>query len=74
MQHLLSWLMNIPNLKMLEIGLDTSIEAARLRQKYGFKTPDALHLACAVDSHADVFVTSDKELKKCREIAIEVLR
>jgi predicted nucleic acid-binding protein len=34
--------------------------AERLRQ-YGIKPLDALHLACAIDSKCDCFLTTDKE-------------
>ncbi len=41
-----------------------------LRTKYGIKTPDAIHLATAIEHKADVFVTNDRQLKKVKEIAI----
>lgn len=72
--RLYRWLLQLDNLVIVDITLAMAILAAQLRQKYGFKTPDALHLACAIASHAVVFVTSDRKLKQCREIMVEVLR
>ena len=41
-----------------------------LRTKYGVKTPDAIHLATAIEHKADVFVTNDRQLKKVKEIVM----
>jgi predicted nucleic acid-binding protein len=47
--------------------------AARIRATYPFKTPDALHLACAVEARCDVFVTNDQQLKQFTGITVEVI-
>ncbi|MGB1286970.1 MAG: type II toxin-antitoxin system VapC family toxin [Aggregatilineales bacterium] len=47
--------------------------AAELRAKYGLKTPDALHIASAIDSDCDAFLTNDKALKRVTEIRVLVL-
>lgn len=47
--------------------------ATDLRVKYGFKTPDAIHLACAIVGGADGFVTGDAALGKCSELKVEVV-
>ena len=47
--------------------------ATDLRAHYGFKTPDAIHLAAAVLSGCDVFLTNDQRLRRCTEIVVEVL-
>ncbi|MCP4417906.1 MAG: type II toxin-antitoxin system VapC family toxin [Chloroflexi bacterium] len=44
-----------------------------LRANYGFKTPDAIHLACAIIAKCDLFLTNDRQLKKQSEIAIELV-
>lgn len=38
--------------------------AARLRAQYGLKTPDAIHLAVAMNSKCDEFWTNDVRLSK----------
>ncbi len=39
------------------------IEAARIRATYGMKYPDAVHIASAIDSACDVFLTNDRKIK-----------
>ncbi len=46
--------------------------ATELRAHYGFKTPDAIHLAAAIVAGCDVFLTSDKQLCQCSEITVEL--
>ena len=47
--------------------------ACELRVKYGFKTPDAIHLATAMEFGASQFLTGDARLKKCTELQVDVL-
>ncbi|MBI1853415.1 MAG: PIN domain-containing protein [Planctomycetes bacterium] len=47
--------------------------ATEIRARYGFKTPDALHLATAVEGAADVFLTGDSNLTRCKELVVEVI-
>jgi predicted nucleic acid-binding protein len=47
--------------------------ATELRARYGFKTPDALHLAAAIVAGCDLFLTNDHRLDKCAEITVEVI-
>jgi predicted nucleic acid-binding protein len=48
------------------------IEAATdLRVRYGFRTPDAIHLGTAMVQ--DLFLTGDKALAKCQEVPVEVV-
>jgi predicted nucleic acid-binding protein len=47
--------------------------ATQLRASYGFKTPDALHLASAIVEKVDIVLTGDKDLEKCRDVPIEVI-
>jgi uncharacterized protein len=44
--------------------------AAEIRAQYGFKTPDAMHLA-AVESGCDVFLTNDHRLDRFPGIPVE---
>jgi predicted nucleic acid-binding protein len=48
-------------------------QATELRARYGFKTPDAIHLAAAIASGCDLFLTNDYRLDKCTEIKVEVV-
>jgi uncharacterized protein len=47
--------------------------ATELRARYNFKTPDALHLAAAIVSQCDVFLTNDQRLSRCQEIIVETV-
>jgi uncharacterized protein len=47
--------------------------ATGLRARYGFKTPDAIHLAAAIIGQCDCFLTNDRRLKRCTEIQVEVI-
>jgi predicted nucleic acid-binding protein len=48
--------------------------ATTIRAQYGFKTPDALHLAAAVMSGCDVFLTNDHRLDRFPDMAVEVIQ
>jgi predicted nucleic acid-binding protein len=47
--------------------------ATNIRARYGFKTPDSIHLASALVSKCDVFLTNDYPLNRFAEIAIEII-
>ena len=47
--------------------------ATALRARHGFKTPDALHLATAIEEGSDFFLTGDATLARCSELRVEVL-
>lgn len=47
--------------------------ATDIRAHYGFKTPDAIHLAAAVVSGCDVFLTNDHRLDRFSDLAVEVV-
>lgn len=47
--------------------------ATSLRAHLNLRTPDALHLAVAIVSGCDVFLTNDRSLSRCTEIRVEML-
>jgi predicted nucleic acid-binding protein len=47
--------------------------ATELRARYGFRTPDAIHLAAAVADGCDLFLTSDHHLPRCTEVPVEIV-
>ena len=61
------------NLQIIELTADVINLAADLRAKYPIKTPDALQIACALKSKADIFVTGDKRLTIIEEITIQLV-
>lgn len=58
----------------IALSPDVMDRATSIRAEYGFKTPDAIHLAAAVVSGCDVFLTNDRRLGRFTEIAIEVVQ
>jgi predicted nucleic acid-binding protein len=48
-------------------------QATLLRARYGFKTPDAIHLAASIVGDCDLFLTNDHRLDRCTEIAVEAI-
>lgn len=47
--------------------------ATELRARHGFKVPDAIHLASAIEAGADAFLTGDAGLAKCPDVKVEIL-
>ena len=47
--------------------------ATDLRARYNFRTPDAIHIACAINSACDLLLTNDRQLTRCQEIAVAIL-
>jgi predicted nucleic acid-binding protein len=48
--------------------------AAVLRAQYNLKTPDALHIATAIEAGCDAFLTNDLGLKHVKEISVLILQ
>ncbi len=48
--------------------------ATEIRAQYGFKTPDAIHLAAAVTSGCDVFLTNDHRLDRFNDITVNIIQ
>jgi predicted nucleic acid-binding protein len=62
-----------PNLFVKVVDYDICSLAAEIRAKYGFKTPDAIFIATAIEEGADAFITNDIRLKNLDEINSIVL-
>ena len=69
-KHILT---HFPNL--IICGLDEKIvdTASNIRAKYNIATPDAIHIATAIENSATEFLTNDKRLKKIKEIQISLV-
>lgn len=66
--------LELENMRIYEVSVGIAKEAARIRREGGFSLPDAIQLATAIHAHADVFITNDRNLKKFKEIKIELLK
>ncbi len=62
-----------PNLTIEGINESIVEIASDLRATYGISTPDAIHMATAIDAGAKKFLTNDKGLKRVKEILVELL-
>jgi uncharacterized protein len=71
LQHILS---HFPNLEIVSLSPSIAAEAARLRARYALRTPDAIHLATAIDRGAEGFITNDKDLRRLQaELPVWIL-
>lgn len=61
---------NFVPLALIDVDFSIADRASDLRANYGIRTPDAIHLATAIEKGANLFVTNDKGLKKVKEITI----
>lgn len=61
------------HLRVSDVTQSIADRAATLRARYGLRTPDAIHLATAIELKAKLFVTSDRKLRSIRGIKITVL-
>jgi predicted nucleic acid-binding protein len=67
------FLLSMPNLVIVPPTYGIAKEAARLRARYGMRTPDALLVATALDEKADAFVTNDTRLRRLKAEGIAVV-
>lgn len=65
----------LSELATLAMSEPVFLDAARLRARHGLKTPDALHLACALRHGCDALWTNDERLAHAAHgLAINVLK
>jgi len=64
---------SFPNLSVLAIGPEVAEIAADLRAAHNVRTPDALHLATAIQAGARAFVSEDRRLSGIEEIEVTSL-
>jgi predicted nucleic acid-binding protein len=60
--------------EIVALSCEVIDRATEIRAQYGFKTPDAIHLAAAVTSGCDMFLTNDYRLDRFTDITIEVVQ
>lgn len=59
--------------RLLPVSQIIAESAARLRAYHNLRTPDALHIATALDAACDAFLTNDNGLKRITQIRILAL-
>ena len=60
-------------MQVAEVSSAVIERATELRVRYQVRTPDALHLATAIESGAVAFLTGDTNLKRCKELNVQVI-
>ncbi len=63
-EKLVRTLSNFPHLEILPLTTEIATDAARLRARYGIRTPDAIHVATALSGGAAGIVTNDRGLDR----------
>ncbi len=58
---LVQLLTSFPNIQLLPLSSEISVEAAQLRATHGMRTPDAIHAATALKASASGIITNDRE-------------
>ena len=67
-------LIQSPYMRLMDVNEAIAEEAARIRARYKFKVPDAIHLASAKLGGADLFLTNDTRLRQFLDLTVIVLR
>jgi predicted nucleic acid-binding protein len=77
-EEILMYISSLPNLKIVDVTPEIAKAAGMMRARYHDKIPkklsyfDCIHLATAIASQCDIFVTGDKGFKDVKEIKIEI--
>ena len=72
-EHYYAYLTRAPFIELVPLSVEIADRAAQLRAVYGFKTPDAIQLATALDAEATLFLTRDLEFRKQKQIEVGIL-
>jgi predicted nucleic acid-binding protein len=67
------FILSLPALSLIPPDYETSKDAARLRARYGLRTPDALLVATARRHAARAFVTNDDGLRRVKGEGVAIL-
>jgi len=68
-----SLLQNTEHITLISVTDQVAERAAHLRAQYNLRTPDALHVAAAIDQSCDAFLTNDFTLRRITELRVLVL-
>lgn len=62
-----------PYVQLVPVSPAVFDRATEIRAKHNLRLGDSLHLAAAIESGCDRFLTNDLRLNRCTDITIEVL-
>jgi predicted nucleic acid-binding protein len=66
-------LLNSTGFHLMPVDVVVARLAADLRARYNLTTPDALHLATAIEAGCEAFLTNDLDLRRVEEIRVPAL-
>ena len=66
-------LFNSQHFQLVAVSLQIGERATGLRAQYNLRTPDAIHMATALETGCEVFLTNDNGLKRVSEIQVLIL-
>ena len=66
-------LLNSAGFRLNSVDMNVARRTAHLRAQYNLRTPDAIHVATAIVSNCDAFLTNDLGLKRVTEVRVLVL-
>ena len=61
------------SLNVVDIGGSVIDLATDMRVRYGLKTPDAIHVATAMECSADMILTGDRDMTRFKDIRVELV-
>lgn len=64
---------NTKEIRLVPVDAAVARRCADLRAQYNLRTPDALHVATAIETGCDIFLTNDLTLKRVKEVRVLVL-
>lgn len=59
--------------RLMPVSVEIAEHAANLRARYNLRTPDALHVATALVTNCDAFLTNDLGIKRITELTVLLL-
>ena len=62
----------LANLQFIPVDIDVASRAASVRAIHGLHTPDAIHVATALDRRADWLVTNDSRLRRVASDGVRI--
>jgi predicted nucleic acid-binding protein len=69
---MISALRDLPNLTFNPVDSHVAVRAAKLRARYNLHTPEAVHVATAVENGAQWFITDDHRLRRVESEGLRV--
>ena len=63
----------LPNFSLFATDEQIATEAAKIRAKYNLRTPDAIHIATAIESGAKAIIANDRRWHQVKEIKTIIL-